>query len=169
MLSFNDVKDWLIRSQLVDSHGMEVFAKYFRRLLVGNAPQIFPGIGRNVENPGNYQLLVQEMQKITIDPEQAQKIAETIDTSEGDSFRDFDLSTLMDHFKLDPLSKTLLALAFKQATKADLRTKGTFTVVLSMIPPANRRQRMLFFPVTSRSCFKVSPMLTTTITMFRRP
>lgn len=130
LVPFNDIKHWLIRPQLVDSHGMEVFAKYFRRLLVGNAPQIFTGIGRNVENPGNYQLLVQEMQKITQDPEQAQKIAETIDTSEGDSLRDFDLSTFMDHFKLDPLSKTLLALAFKQASKADLRTKGMSTVVL---------------------------------------
>ena len=116
---------------------MEVFAKYFRRLLVGNAPQIFPGIGRNVENPGNYQLLVQEMLKITQDPEQAQKISETIDASEGDNFRDFDLSTFMDHFKLDPLAKTLLALAFKQGSKADLRTKGASTLPQLITPNAN--------------------------------
>lgn len=103
---------------------MEVFSKYFRRLLVGNSPQIFPGINRNVENPGNYQLLVQEMEKITQDPEQAPKIAEIIDTSEGDIFRDFDLSTFMDHFKLDALARTLLASAFVHVSKPDLKTKG---------------------------------------------
>ena len=103
---------------------MEVFAKYFRRLLVGNSPQIFPGINRNVENPGNYQLLVQEMERITQNPEQGKKIAETIDTSEGDIFRDFDLITFMNHFKLDPVAKSLLASAFTQVTKVDLRAKG---------------------------------------------
>ena len=109
---------------MVDSNGMEVFAKYFRRLLVGNSPQIFPGVNRNVENPGNYQLLVQEMERVTQIPEQGKKIAETIDTSEGDIFREFDLVTFMNHFKLDPVAKTLLASAFTQMTKADLRAKG---------------------------------------------
>lgn len=103
---------------------MDVFAKYFRRLLSGNAPQIFPGINRNVENPGNYQLLVQEMEKITQDPTQASKIADIIDTSEGDIYRDFDLATFMEHFKLDPLAKTLLAAAFLRVSRADLQTKG---------------------------------------------
>lgn len=103
---------------------MEVFSKYFRRLLTGNAPQIFPGMNKVVENAGNYPLLVQEMQKVSQDLDQAQKIAETIDTSEGDIFRDFDLSTFLDHFKLDPLIKVSLALAFKTASKSDLRAKG---------------------------------------------
>lgn len=103
---------------------MDVFAKYFRRLLVGNSPQIFPGVNRNVENPGNYHLLVQEMEKITQDPEQAPRIAEIIDTSEGDIFRDFDLATFMDHFKLNALSKTLLASAFMHVSKQDLKMKG---------------------------------------------
>lgn len=103
---------------------MEVFSKYFRRLLTGNAPQIFPGVNKSVENAGNYPLLVQEMQKVTQDMDQAQKIAETVDTSEGDIFRDFDLSTFLDHFKLDPLAKVAIALAFKTATKSDLRAKG---------------------------------------------
>ena len=103
---------------------MEVFSKYFRRLLVGNSPQIFPGTNRNVENPSNYQLLVQEIEKITQDPEQAPKIAEIIDTSEGDIFRDFDLATFMNHFRLDPLAKTLLASAFTHVSKPDLKSKG---------------------------------------------
>lgn len=102
---------------------MDVYSKYFRRLLVGNSPQIFPGINRNVENPGNYQLLVQEMEKITLDPEQAPKIAEIIDSSEGDVFRDFDLATFMEHFKLDPIAKTLLACAFRHVSKPELRKK----------------------------------------------
>lgn len=103
---------------------MEVFSKYFRRLLTGNAPQIFPGINKVVENAGNYPLLVQEMQKVSQDLDQAQKIAETIDTSEGDVFRDFDLSTFLEHFRLDPLVKVALALAFKTANKSDLRAKA---------------------------------------------
>jgi CCR4-NOT transcription complex subunit 1 len=115
---------WLTISQLVESNGMDVFAKYFRRLLVGNSPQIFPGVNRNVENPGNYQLLVQEMEKITQDPEQAPRIAEIIDTSEGDIFRDFELATFMDHFKLNALAKTLLASAFTHVSKQDLKIKG---------------------------------------------
>lgn len=103
---------------------MEVFSKYFRRLLTGNAPQIFPGVNKSVENAGNYPLLVQEMQKVSSDIEQAQKIAETVDTSEGDIFRDFDLSTFLDHFRLDPIVKISLALAFKMTNKSDLRAKG---------------------------------------------
>lgn len=103
---------------------MEVFSGFFRRLLVGNAPQIFPGINRNVENPANHQLLVQEMEKITQDLEQAPKIAEVIDSSEGDMFKDFDLAVFMDHFKLDPIGKTLLASAFRNVSRQDLRNKG---------------------------------------------
>ncbi|KLJ11442.1 hypothetical protein EMPG_09747 [Blastomyces silverae] len=110
--------------KLVDSNGMEVFAKYFRRLLSGNAPQIFPGINKVVENAGNYPLLVQEVQKVSQDPDQGQKIAETIDASDGDIFRDFDLSTFLEHFKLDPIVKVALTLAFKNVSKADLRTKA---------------------------------------------
>lgn len=119
----------LTLTQLVESNGMEVFSKYFRRLLTGNAPQIFPGVNKSVENAGNYPLLVQEMQQVTQDMDQAQKIAETVDMSEGDIFRDFDLSTFLDHFKLDPLAKVALALAFKMATKSDLRAKGKSLIV----------------------------------------
>lgn len=110
--------------QLVTSNGMDVFSKYFRRLLTGNAPQIFPGVNKSVENAGNYPLLVQEMHKVSSDIEQAQKIAETVDMSEGDIFRDFDLSTFLDHFRLDPIVKVALALAFKLTSKSDLRAKG---------------------------------------------
>lgn len=106
---------------------MDVYTKYFRRLLQSNGAQVFPGQSRSADNTNaaNYPLLQSEVQKITQDPTQASKIAEACDTSEGDIFRDFDLSTFMDHFKLDPVAKTLLALAFKSASKADLRTKGT--------------------------------------------
>lgn len=117
---------------------MEVFSKYFRRLLSSNAGQIFSGANKNVDNSGNYPLLVQEVQKVALDPDQGRKIAETIDTSEGDIFRDFDLSTFLDHFKLDPILKTALTLAFKNVTKSDLRTKGkpilaTSSVIASML------------------------------------
>ncbi|KAI9762120.1 MAG: kinetochore-associated Ndc80 complex subunit ndc80 [Chaenotheca gracillima] len=110
--------------KLIDSNGMEVFSKYFKRLLVGNAPQIFPGFNRPVENGANYPLLLQEVRKGTRDLDHSRKIAETIDAADGDLFRDFDLSTFMEHFKLDALEKTVLALPFKTALRSDLRTKS---------------------------------------------
>ncbi|KAI2628459.1 Not1-domain-containing protein [Hypoxylon sp. NC1633] len=110
--------------KLLDDHGMEVFSKYFTRLVAGNAPQIFPGINRPVANPGNYSLLTGEMAKISHDLEQASKIAESIETANEDIFRDFDLSTFMEHFKLDALEKTILALAFKFGSRQDLKTKA---------------------------------------------
>ena len=110
---------------------MEAFSPYFRRNLVGNSPQIFPGINRNVENPSTYKLLKEDMEKVTKDLEQAPRIAEVIDTSEGDIFRDFDLSTFIDHFKLDPLAKTLLASAFTHVSKPDLKSKGTLHLIVS--------------------------------------
>ena len=103
---------------------MEVYAKYFRRLLVGNSPQIFSGINRNVENPANYPLLIEEIEKASQNFEQARKLAEVIDTSEGDVFKDFDLASFLEHFKLDPVGKCILACAFTQVTKPDLRIKG---------------------------------------------
>ncbi|KAJ5386405.1 CCR4-Not complex component N.t1.c1 C-terminal [Penicillium cosmopolitanum] len=120
--------------KLVTSNGMEVFSKYFRRLLTGNAPQIFPGVNKSVENAGNYPLLTQEMHKVATDIEQAQKIAETVDTSEGDIFRDFDLSTFLDHFRLDPIVKVALALAFKLTNKSDLRAKADAILSNSTTP-----------------------------------
>lgn len=103
---------------------MDVYAKYFQRLVAGNSPQLFPGINRNVENPGNHQLLVEEIEKASSDPEQAKKIAEIIDVSEGDIYRDFDLSTFINHFRLSPIAKATLASAFTEVTKSDLRNKG---------------------------------------------
>ncbi|RDW86405.1 CCR4-NOT core subunit CDC39 [Aspergillus mulundensis] len=120
--------------KLVESNGMEVFSKYFRRLLTGNAPQIFPGLNKSVENAGNYPLLVQEMHKVSQDIEQAQKIVDTVDASEGDIFRDFDLSTFLDHFKLDPIVKVALALTFKTANKSDLRVKADAILANSINP-----------------------------------
>jgi CCR4-NOT transcription complex subunit 1 len=102
---------------------MEVFSKYLRRLLQNNAPHIF---GRTSEQSGSYQLLVNEIQKLRTDPQQATAIAESLDTTEGDLFRDFDVSTFMEHFKLDAVGKSMLALSLKSASKSDLRTKGTF-------------------------------------------
>lgn len=105
---------------------MEVFSRYFSRLVAGNAPQIFPGLNRPVANPGNYHLLVTEMRKLSRDVGQARKIAESIETGTEDVFRDFDLSTFMEHFKLDALEKTILALAFKLGSRPDLKTKGAY-------------------------------------------
>ncbi|RKF73782.1 General negative regulator of transcription subunit 1 [Golovinomyces cichoracearum] len=110
--------------KLIDEHGMEVFQKYFSRLVVGNAHQIFPGINRQVTTPGNYPILVTEIRKISHDVGQSRKIAESIEMANEDIFRDFNLSTFMEHFKLDALEKTILALAFKIGSKPDLKAKS---------------------------------------------
>lgn len=107
---------------------MEVFTQYFRRLLQNNAAQIFPqSAARNNDGAGNtYQLLVNEMQKLSMDSDQASKIAESLDTTDGDLFRDFDLSAFVDHFQLNPIARTALAAACKTVSKSDLKAKGSF-------------------------------------------
>lgn len=102
---------------------MEVFSKTFTRLVTQNAGTIFSGAS-NRPSSANYQILAEEMNKISTDINQAPKIAESIETSTEDTFRDFDLSTFMEHFKLDALEKTILALAFKLGSRSDLKTKG---------------------------------------------
>ena len=103
-----------------------MFTKYFRRLLLAHASQIF-GSGRNVDNAGSYPLLVSEVRLVTQDAARAGLMAESVDLGEGEIFRDFDLSAFMDHFKLNPTAKVTLASAFKRATKPALRSKGEFT------------------------------------------
>lgn len=65
------------------------------------------------------------MEKIPRDVDQATRISESIETGTEEIFRDFDLSTFMEHFRLDALEKTILALAFKLGNRPDLKTKGT--------------------------------------------
>ena len=105
---------------------MEVFQKYFSRLVTGSANTIF-GLSRTPANPGNYALLCLEIEKIGTDIEQARRIAEAIEAGNEDIFRDFDLSTFMQHFHLDALEKTILALAFKIGSRPDLRSKCTLS------------------------------------------
>ena len=109
---------------------MDVFSKYFRRLVSGNASQIFPiASNKNSENGGNYPILVEEMRKVIRDPGQALKIAESIDGSDGDIFRDFDFVTFVEHFKLDPIAQSALGFAFKRGSRNDLRTKGAYASI----------------------------------------
>ncbi|KAB5566438.1 CCR4-Not complex component, Not1-domain-containing protein [Coniochaeta sp. 2T2.1] len=112
--------------KLIDENGMEAFSKYFARLVSGNASQIFPGFTRSTPNQGGntYSILLSEMRKLSVEPEQARRIAESIETGNEDIFRDFDLSTFMEHFRLDALEKTILALAFKLGPRSDLKTKA---------------------------------------------
>ncbi|OAA67955.1 ccr4-not transcription complex subunit [Niveomyces insectorum RCEF 264] len=120
----DDPSKWEQLKKLIDESGMEVFTKYFARLVASSASQIFPGLNRPGGSPGSYQLLTSEMQKIPHDPEQARRIAESIEIGTEDIFRDFDLSTFMEHFKLDALEKTILALAFKLGPRSELKTKA---------------------------------------------
>jgi CCR4-NOT transcription complex subunit 1 len=118
-----------IRS-LVDDNGMELFAHYFRRLLQSNAPAIFPASARAqaaTDTSGQYKMLVDEVAKVSRDPKQAENIAQALDTSESDLFRDFDLSTFIDHFRLNPIAKVALVLPIRTSSKPDLRSKGIAT------------------------------------------
>lgn len=123
--------------KLVDENGMEVFSQYFRRLLQSNAAVVF-GNGRQ-DSAGNYQLLVKELQRLILDPLEADKIAEALDTSDGELFRDFDLAAFINHFQLHPVANFTLLLACRNATKTDLRSKGTS--VESCPDSANIRSR----------------------------
>ncbi|ROW03395.1 hypothetical protein VSDG_01209 [Cytospora chrysosperma] len=114
-------------NKLINENGMEVFTKYFTKLVHTSASQIFPGTNRPIGsavNTGSYSLLQEEMRKISHDVDQATKISESIETGTEDIFRDFDLSTFMEHFRLDALEKTILALAFKLGGRSDLKTKA---------------------------------------------
>jgi CCR4-NOT transcription complex subunit 1 len=103
---------------------MEVFTKYFRRLLQNNAAHIFLAGGRSAEPNGNYQILATEMQKLRTDPEQALKIAESLNSPEGDLFRDFDLAAFISHFQLDLFSQAMLAAACKLGSNSELKARG---------------------------------------------
>ena len=123
---------------------MEVYSQFIRKLLVSNSSFIFPADGQRGERSGNYGLLVEQMQKITQDPQQAIKIAEAIEPADESIFRDFDLSALLDHFKLDPFARLLLGAAFIRSSKDDLALKGKAIIVRFHGKYANRnRQRRL--------------------------
>lgn len=132
---------------------MEVFPRYFARLVAQNAATIFPGSGRPPQNSGDYSILAGEMDKISHDLDQAGKIAESIETGTDNVFRNFDLSTFMEHFKLDALEKTILALAFKFGSDPNLKTKGMFQMVYRSIISGSKAntghlQPMPSFPPT---------------------
>jgi len=112
---------------------MEVFTQYFRRLLQSNASQIFSASTRQSDGAGGtYQLLLNEVQKLNVDPDQATKIAESLDTTDGDPLRDFDLSGFMDHFRLNPIAKAALAVSCKKSvSKPDIKAKGTISLHLA--------------------------------------
>ena len=108
--------------RLLDSNGMEVFAQFFRRTLSLNSAAVFKGA--EDFDQGSYRLLREQLDKVASDPEQPGKIAEAIDLSKEDSFRDFDLVTFIQHFFVDTLPQVILAVAFTKCARVDLRTKA---------------------------------------------
>lgn len=105
---------------MISQNGMDTFAKTFRRTLSLNADTIF----NNAPPPGTYEFLCTMVSKLRTDPTQADSIAESLDTTESELFKNFDVSKFMDHFKLDPVAKSMLALSLRASSKSDLRTKG---------------------------------------------
>jgi CCR4-NOT transcription complex subunit 1 len=117
-------------------------------VLQNNAAQVFGTGARSADPNGSYQILATEMQKLRRDPEQADKIAESISSSEGDLFRDFDLAAFISHFKLDPVAKTMLALACR---RTELRQKGKGGLT-AYGPCANIIQPMQSSPQAATTC-----------------
>ena len=103
---------------------MEVFTKYFRRLVINNQVHIWGNV--RPSETGTYGILDAEVQKISTEPSQAVKIVEAVEfgDKDGDVFKDFDMSTFMDHFSLKPIGKVALASAFKKSSKSDQRAKA---------------------------------------------
>jgi CCR4-NOT transcription complex subunit 1 len=108
--------------RLLSSNGMEVFAQFFRRTVTLNSAAIFQG-AKDFDQ-GSYRLLREQLDKVPSDPQQPTKIAEAIDTSKEDSFRDFDLATFIQHFFSDTLTQAVLAVAFTKCARVDLQTKA---------------------------------------------
>jgi hypothetical protein len=104
-------------------HSMEVLMYTVRKLIRQHASRIF-GNDTSSDPAGSWTVLSNEIEAIRTRPDQAKKIADAIDINEGEPFRDYDLSTFMERFKLDPVAKCMLALALKGASKSDLKTKG---------------------------------------------
>lgn len=102
---------------------MEVATYTLRKLIKQHASRIF-GNDNSTDASGSWTVLSNEVESIRTKPDAAKKIADVIDINEGEPFRDFDLSTFMERFKLDPVAKCMLALALKNASKSDLKTKG---------------------------------------------
>lgn len=102
---------------------MELFDTYFRRLLHNSWSLIFPGDGRpGASNTESYQLLSQELQKLSTDPQQADKVAQALDSSEAP---EFSYTAFLDHFQLGPIPKTALLLASRSVAKSEQSRKGT--------------------------------------------
>ncbi|KAI9893478.1 MAG: hypothetical protein M1814_006775 [Vezdaea aestivalis] len=114
--------------KLVDnSDDREVWAKYFRKLVMANAPAVFPNPSKPSEKAPNYSMLDKEMQQLTTNTQQAVKVALALSGGTEELFRDFNLLGFMDHFELDPVEKFVLAVACKEFGRSDLQTKDSLT------------------------------------------
>lgn len=92
-----------------------MFSQFFGRLLQSNAATIFSGAPKNRDT---YPLLVTEVEKLADEPEQADKIAQSL---EGD----FDIAGFVQHFALEPVPKASLLTSLRTLTsKPELRAKG---------------------------------------------
>lgn len=110
--------------KLLDDSGMEMFSQFFGRLLQTNASTIFNNAPKNRDT---YPVLVAEVEKLAEDPEQADKVAQSL---EGD----FDLAGFIQHFSLEPLAKTSLLTSLRTLnSKPELRAKGVY--MCSFIAP----------------------------------
>ena len=106
--------------KLLDSNGMEVFAQFFARAVASNRGAIFHG--RDATD--SYKLLREQVEKVAQDPDQAYRIAEAVDNSKENDFRDFDLATFIQHFFAENVSQCALAVAFSRSNRTDLRAKA---------------------------------------------
>jgi len=104
---------------------MEVYHKFFRRLVASHSNTIFSPISKQPDNPSEYRLLIQHVKALANSPEEAKvKFADCIGSLDNQIFHDFDLSVFMRHFDLDGLERSILALGFESSAKPELQSKG---------------------------------------------
>lgn len=121
--------------KLLDDSGMEMFSQFFGRLLQTNAATIFSNAPKNRDT---YPVLLAEVEKLADDPEQADKVAQSL---EGD----FDLAAFIQHFSLEPIAKTSLLTSLRTLTsKPELRAKGVYTCLPVPLHHTTKLTRALF-------------------------
>lgn len=96
--------------QLSETHGIETYLHFIRRLIVASQQRLAPSASPYDNNSAlTFRLLVQEVQRLARDPFLADRFRDGIDRADGEIFRHFDLLRFMDRVGLRPLEKLIIA------------------------------------------------------------
>ncbi|KAK9365989.1 hypothetical protein V1509DRAFT_674546 [Lipomyces kononenkoae] len=119
--------------QLCDQNGLEVYQKYFRRLVSTVSSS------RPQDNPAIKRLLEEEINILCSNPALSYRFADSVSTPDNDAFREFKLQEFFNNFRLDAFDRTVLCLSLKRSSNQDLlnqafdileETFGLFTAAI---------------------------------------